>query len=89
MKKFDVLVKVLACGISIAAEEYRPLVDEAEKDANYKTLGTDISGIVQSVGSDVKTLQVGDHVAGNDADLLDEANSLTVDQTGFVICASF
>lgn len=64
LKKFDVLVKVLACGISIAAEEYKPVVDESEINTKYKTLGTDISGIVQSVGAEVKTLHVGDHVAG-------------------------
>ncbi|XP_065201802.1 quinone oxidoreductase-like protein 1 [Planococcus citri] len=64
LKKFDVLVKVLACGISIANEEYKPVVDDSKMDTEYRTLGTDISGIVQSVGSEVNTLHVGDRVAG-------------------------
>lgn len=64
LKKFDVLVKVLACGVSISNEEYKPVVDEGKSSTEYKTLGTDISGIVQSIGSEVNTLHVGDRVAG-------------------------
>lgn len=62
MKKFEVLVKVVACGIS--ADDCIPVLTGVHVDDGCQQLGTDISGIVHCVGAEVKTLRIGDRVAG-------------------------
>ena len=62
LKKFDVLVKIVACGISAADCESN--THHLNVNEEYEPLGRSVSGIVQSIGSGVKTLRVGDNVAG-------------------------
>lgn len=60
---YQVLVKIVACGISV--EDYVTIPNDTCIDLEHKSFGTDISGIVQSIGSGVETLHVGDYVAGS------------------------
>lgn len=62
LEMYQVLVKIVACGISV--EDYVTIPNDTCIDLEHKSFGTDISGIVQSIGSGVETLHVGDYVAG-------------------------
>lgn len=64
LNKFHVLVKVLACGISASTKYNKMVYDEIKYDIPHASFRTDIAGIVQNVGTEVKTLQIGDQVTG-------------------------
>lgn len=65
MDKNGVLIKVKACALPSAHYDPVAIAVILPRMKNQRLgLGSDISGIVQAIGSDVTTLSVGDSVVG-------------------------